>query len=50
MNWNDVNSKQIKEEAAEYETREICHVTEFGNWEFEGPGGVCERTDGASPN
>lgn len=34
--WNDVNSKQVKEEPADPETNEMCHVTKFGNWEFEG--------------
>lgn len=30
------NCKQVKEEPADPETHEICHVTKFGNWEFEG--------------
>ncbi|XP_029928867.1 zinc finger protein 708-like [Myripristis murdjan] len=30
------NSKKIKEEPADPELHEICHVTKFGNWEFEG--------------
>lgn len=33
--WNDVNSKQVKEEPTDPETNEMCHVTKFGNWEFE---------------
>lgn len=36
MSWNDGNCKQLKEEPADPETHEICHVTKFGNWEFEG--------------
>lgn len=36
ISWNDVNCKQVKEESADPETHEICHVTMFGNWEFEG--------------
>lgn len=35
MSWNGVNCKQVKEEPADPETHEICHVTKFGNWEFE---------------
>lgn len=40
----------VQEEQAEPETHEICRVTKFGNWEFERPGGICERTDEALPN
>lgn len=36
MSWNDINCKQVKEELADPETHEICHVTKFGNWDFEG--------------
>lgn len=35
MSWTD-NCKQVKKEPANPETHEICHVTKFGNWEFEG--------------
>lgn len=46
MSWNDVNCKQVKEEPADPETHEICHVTKFGNWEFEGLEAFCSGRDG----
>ena len=36
MSQTDFNCKQVKEQPADPETHEICHVTKFGNWEFEG--------------
>ncbi|KAJ4931485.1 hypothetical protein JOQ06_025780, partial [Pogonophryne albipinna] len=43
MSCTDFYCKQVEEEPADPETREICRVTKFGNWEFEGLEAFVER-------
>ena len=50
MSCNDLNCKQVEEEPADPETREICHVTKFGNWEFEGLKAFVKGEDWATLN